>query len=80
MGGVPFAKKVGAMTYGFCDNVRSSKTVRELGHPIDGSVTLHLDADHNKVANREQRLVARLVGSFAVVGAAFLGEDSQNFG
>jgi hypothetical protein len=52
-GGVPFAKKVGAVTHGFCDNVRSSKTVRELGHPIDGSVTLNLDADHNEVANRE---------------------------
>jgi hypothetical protein len=79
-GGIPFTKKVGAVTEGFGDNVRSAKTVRELGHSIDGSVTLNLDADHNKVIDGEQRLVAGFVGAFAVVGAAFVGEDSKDFG
>jgi hypothetical protein len=77
-GGVPFTKKVGAVSEGLGDNVRSAKTVRELGHAID--VTLNLDADHNKVFDSEQRLAAGFVGAFAVVGAAFIGEDSKNFG
>jgi hypothetical protein len=78
-GRVPFAKKVGVVAQGFGDNVRSAKAVRKLGHAIDGSFTLNLDSDHDEIVFGEQSLLARFVGTFAVVGAAFFSEDSKNF-
>jgi hypothetical protein len=78
-GGIPFAKKVSAVAQGFSDNVRSTKAVRKLGHAIDGSFTLNLDSDHDEIIFGEQSLLARLVSTFTVVGAAFFSEDSKNF-
>jgi hypothetical protein len=78
-GGIPFAKKVGAMTHGLGDDIRPAKAVRELGNAVDGSFALDLDPDHDEVADRKQGLVARFVSTFTVVSAAFFSEDSENF-
>jgi hypothetical protein len=48
-GGVPFAEKVGAITYGLGYNVRSTKAVRKLGHSIDGGFALDLDSHHDEI-------------------------------
>jgi hypothetical protein len=79
-GFVEFADVVSAVAEDFSDGVRSTEAVCEFGNSVECCIALDLDADHNRVVDTEEGLVAAFVHAFTVIGATFFCEKGEDGG